>query len=722
MSVMAAEFEVDTVDTEALPIVSVSRAAALAAAITGTPGDDILAGTAGDDVLSGLGGNDVHDEGQGNDVFDGGDGSDVVRFEFSPLTSGTTVDLAITTPQNTGLGMDTYLNVENLAGSNFADQLYGGAGANTIGGAGGNDTIHGRLGNDELHGGAGDDTIAGDEGNDVLYGDDGDDVLYGERVENLAMFGRNTLYGGDGADVLQGGHGRDVLIGGAGNDRLSAYVTFILGNPYPEAGDTLDGGDGDDILEHWEQGATVDGGGGSDTFRFTLGAFSAPNPGRSDVTGGAGFDVLQITGAGAIDVYLDTPAPTATRAIVATGIEEVRIRTDISYVGAQIHAGAADDRMIGIDGQWHSRFSAWGGDGNDTIIGGAGSEFHGEGGNDRLAIRDRGLADGGAGVDTVAFIGALGSYSFMERGGDVYVTGTDPFQTVQAVNAEYLEFSDGTLGANDGDPLFDTFFYAKKYGGVYGWAAHDAKANFESTGWKQSWDPNNYFDTDGYLGLNRDVLVAGYNPLEHYRNNGWVERRDPAWNFDTDAYLIWNPDVDAAGINPLSHYLAHGRAEGRAISNAVGKDIAPTGFDREFYLLANPDVAHQGLDPWVHYQSAGWKQGRMPNGYFDAAGYLAAYADVRQTGIDPLWHYINFGWKEGRDPSRAFDTSAYLDANPDVKAAGYNPLLHFLSNGLMEGRRPIGDGAFDPLPREAALVIEDGALTPSALQGDWFLV
>jgi hypothetical protein len=57
---------------------------------------------------------------------------------------------------------------------------------------------------------------------------------------------------------------------------------------------------------------------------------------------------------------------------------------------------------------------------------------------------------------------------------------------------------------------------------------------------------NSIFSTNFYLGVDRDVLAVGANPLDHYHDAGWKEGRDPSANFDTGLYLKNNPDVAAA--------------------------------------------------------------------------------------------------------------------------------------------------------------------------------
>lgn len=244
-------------------------------------------------------------------------------------------------------------------------------------------------------------------------------------------------------------------------------------------------------------------------------------------------------------------------------------------------------------------------------------------------------------------------------------------------------------GGQGGAPLLDAAYYYETNPDVLEIGAA-AFQHYNSFGWQEGRDPNEFFDTSWYLAVNPDVAASGVNPLEHYQEIGWLEGRDPGPNFDVQLYLLNNPDVAATGVDPLSHFLLFGQSEGRATYAAIGTPVA--GFDAVYYLSANPDVAAAGVDPGTHYKALGQFEGRNPNAYFDTEGYLSQYTDVAAAGIDPLEHYMTFGWLEGRDPSASFDTAGYLAANPDVAAARLNPLQHFLEFGIYEGRVAVDDG------------------------------
>src|SRR5262249_17341678 len=147
---------------------------------------------------------------------------------FEHAANGVTVDLAVTTAQNTGVGTDTISGFENLKGSAFNDTLSGSSGANVISGLAGNDVLSGVAGNDRMDGGLGSETIEGDVGDDALMGGGndaaGDTVSYENlagslgvtvslavtTAQNTGAAGTDTL---SGFENLKGSSKSDTLIG-----------------------------------------------------------------------------------------------------------------------------------------------------------------------------------------------------------------------------------------------------------------------------------------------------------------------------------------------------------------------------------------------------------------------------------------------------------------------------------------------------------------------------
>ncbi len=104
-------------------------------------------------------------------MLDGGAGYDQVLY--TTATQGIIADLGAPATSNTGdAAGDTYIGIEGLGGSQFADLLIGGA----------TSTLNGFGGDDNLVGGSLGDYLFGDDGNDNLYGGGSGDYLSGARA------------------------------------------------------------------------------------------------------------------------------------------------------------------------------------------------------------------------------------------------------------------------------------------------------------------------------------------------------------------------------------------------------------------------------------------------------------------------------------------------------------------------------------------------------------
>ena len=266
----------------------------------------------GPNHLMGLDGSDSLSGGQGADTLDGGDGIDQAIYSLS--TAGVTVNLSaepdadgyVTASGGDAEG-DKLVNIENIEGSDYADELTGDGDSNWLEGGKGSDSLSGGGGTDILISGQGADTLNGGPGNDYAFyrdsaqavtvtlpepdaqspsagrgGDaEGDklvsiEYLAGSRFAD-ALTGNsraNLLLGGNGADTLSGGDGRDRLEGGSGADLLS-------------------GGDDDDALEGGSHNDTLDGGADYDTLEGGSGAdYLAGGAGADTLIGGSGADTL----------------------------------------------------------------------------------------------------------------------------------------------------------------------------------------------------------------------------------------------------------------------------------------------------------------------------------------------------------------------------------------------------------------------------------------------
>lgn len=252
--------------------------------LSGLDGNDQLHGGDKDNLLNGGTGNDLMWGGDGTDLFIGGVGADV--FTGGPGTDHAVLHqsaAAVTVNLTTGTGSggdaqgDLYGSIEDITGSDFADQITGDNAANSLFGRLGNDLLWGMDGDDLLVGGAGADVLTGGTGNDTASyhsSDDGVRIdllqktgswsdaegdLFGS-IENLnGSQSRDELYADDAANKVTGNGGDDTIHGNGGNDEVDGGA----GNDY------LMGNDGDDLVLGRGGTDNMVGGGGADRFVFT---------------------------------------------------------------------------------------------------------------------------------------------------------------------------------------------------------------------------------------------------------------------------------------------------------------------------------------------------------------------------------------------------------------------------------------------------------------------
>lgn len=369
--------------------------------LTGTTSADTLIGQAGNDTLNGSGGNDRLNGGVGTDILNGGTGIDTADYSnlvingttYTGATAGVTVNLGLTSAQNTGgAGSDTLTSIENVIGTNFADRLTGNSTNNVLSGLNGDDSLLGGDGNDVLNGGAGVDTMDGGTGSDTYVVDHPLDMVIdlgstsdidtvqssitytlGGTIERLTLTGAGSINGSGNAqnNLLTGNGANNILFGLLGNDQLVGGA----GN------DTLLGGFGDDRLN---------GGAGADT-----------------MNGGEGNDVYVVDHIG--DVAAETFAE--------EGVDTVQASVNHTLNDAIEHLTLTGSSTINGTGNGLNNILT-GNSANNVLSGLDGSdELFGNGGNDRLSGgEDYDRLFGGAGADLLS--GGAGGDIFFYRAND----------------------------------------------------------------------------------------------------------------------------------------------------------------------------------------------------------------------------------------------------------------------------------------------------------------
>ena len=371
----------------------------------GGSGNDRLAGGEGDDGLVGGVGRDVLDGGNGNDSLSGtgGEQDDTVADRLRGGAGDDSLAVGWNDTADGGRGSDT-LNIDLRLAPVAIDLDLTGFGTGSVVSFG-SGTIRGmeRLGFVTLTGaadrlrvgsgdgffpyvqaGGGDDQVTSVSGAATIHGDGGDDVL-------VAAEGDDRLEGGDGADRLDGGAGndwldaagdgagadlaRDTLLGGAGDDRITAG-----------AGDTVEGGDGVDLL-------TLDFAGNAQGVTANLAALAN---GGTAIVEGASI-------AGVEDIEAIYGSALADRITLGAGFT----------IGAYLKGNGGDDQLTGtLAGE-----AMKGDEGNDVLTGLAGDDtLEGGLGDDVLS--------GGTGADRL--VGEVGADRIDGGGGDDRIfTGTD---------------------------------------------------------------------------------------------------------------------------------------------------------------------------------------------------------------------------------------------------------------------------------------------------------
>lgn len=420
-------------------------------------------------------------------------------------------------------------NVENLvltgsdniygAGNNSDNVLVGNSGNNRLYSGRGNDTVYGGAGHDNINGGDGDDQLFGDEGNDILDGAAGNDVLQGGEGNDTYLFGeksgKDTVIDRQGSNsirFLDGLSADDLTVTAVRNAeggqdwRIAVKHTqsvLTISNQYQEgsnmpsvqrfvfangtlnlnqfikatqaqveirdnAGEHIEGTEGNDELNGTVGNDVIDGKAGADMMRGGIGDDTYYVDNAKDV-------VVENSGEGN-DTVISSVSYTA-----STHVENVTLTGNANIYAA---GNNSNNTLTGNDG--HNRLNS--GRGNDTVYGMGGNDnINGGDGNDYL--------DGGDGNDTIngdagddTLIGGAGKD--MLKGGtgnDTYIYGSDD-TIIDNQGNNTLKFSDDLRVSDIKVNVIDNA---------------DGSKNWEITSANGSATIQNQVDAKGHISINQ---------------------------------------------------------------------------------------------------------------------------------------------------------------------------------------------------------------------------
>lgn len=345
----------------------------------GGVGSNVFLGHAGNDTFYLLGNGDFAN----GDTYNGGADTDILDFReltnrgqiISSLTGDSfsfIADLGIGSLRGGNGFLATVVDLENIKGSNFRNQIIGSASANEIWGGSDFDRLYGLGGNDILHGGSGNDYLVGGVGADVIYGDAGNDkVSYYSSTERVVInLNVQVQTGGDaeGDRLIE----IEEVDGSAKNDEIRlrdnsyGFAWGNLGDDKIYGGrginsvfDTVAyGADGNDTFYYQGGHSTFDGQNGSDTldlglmsegYKFTISFVSGTNSAnvvRNDSYAHQWIDAVNTEsylGSSGNDVFILKQGTGNVRVDGGSGIDTL----DLSQInfGSGIGVNLADHRL-----------------------------------------------------------------------------------------------------------------------------------------------------------------------------------------------------------------------------------------------------------------------------------------------------------------------------------------------------------------------------------------
>lgn len=401
-------------------------------------------GSGGNDSIAGDGNNNTLAGDVGNDTLDGRGGYDTADYTFF---TNTAQSAGIVGNLNTGVVTDSWgnadqlISIEQLTGTNFADDLTGLQITDPTASGGSESNLRGLRGNDTLRAPTVDSTVDADYradpggvrvnlsaaaavlgGVSLLAGTARDGFGDTDTLVNIQIvIGSNSgdiILGGDRADHLYGQNGNDTLIGGAGDDTLAGGAGV----------DSYDGGDGFDLI-----------------------VFSPRNANEDQPTTGAVASLL--TGLIANDGYGNAEA------IVGGAANSIEMLIGTSFADDLTGRANTSPNPFGGVGPGYLR----GGQGNDSLRAAVAdsrnvaadylrdADANADGFGVTVNLVSQTATDGWGGTDSLFNIGAARGSAFADslvgNGDNNWFRGREGADTILGGNGiDFISYSDSNLG------------------------------------------------------------------------------------------------------------------------------------------------------------------------------------------------------------------------------------------------------------------------------------
>ena len=438
--------------------------------LIGGLGGDTLHGDSLSNYIDGADGDDLIDGGEGNDTLIGGNnGTAGDTVSYITAGSAVTVNLDLTTVQNTGGGgSDTLSGFENLIGSEWSDILTGTGGNNLINAGAGDDTIVGVVGADTIDGGGGIDTIRlavtsaalnamnnaaliNVEAIDASTATAGVVVNLALQTEGFTFTGSafaDTFTGTGAADTIVGVVGADTINGGGSTDTIRLSATSAALNAMTnarlinvEAIDASTAAAGVTVsLANQTEGFIFTGSAFADTFTGTGAADTIVDViGADTINGGAGTDTIRLSATSAALNAMTNAALTNVEAInAATAAAGVVVNLGLQTEGFAVTGSAFNDTLTGAAGVDNVNAGA----GDDTILGVVGAD----------------TIDGGAGTDTIRITATSAALNAMTNARLINVEAIDASTAAAGVVVNLSNQTEGFTftGSASGDTFTGT--------------------------------------------------------------------------------------------------------------------------------------------------------------------------------------------------------------------------------------------------------------------------